>query len=164
MHCNTRRTRVPLNKLLGQSSSLEIGKVPPASRMKACKWKGKVQTGNVEWVKRPWGVNSIHYPPYLEILYATFKLNRAETVDTTSSSCKTNTMCGYICLWTQLLKDFSCVGGTTCCRISQLDPDHPSLAEADWHFIAHLPFYSRLFRRLLRGLRSPWPVVRWSHT
>ena len=43
---------------------------------------GSVQTRNVEWVKRPWGVNSIHYPPYLEILYATFKLNRAETVDT----------------------------------------------------------------------------------
>ena len=49
---------------------------------------GNVQTGNGEWVKRPWGVNSIHYPPYLEILYATFKLNRAETVDTTSSSVK----------------------------------------------------------------------------
>ena len=64
---------------------------------------GNVQTGNVEWVKRPWGVNSIHYPPYLEILYATFKLNHAETVDTMSSSCKTYTTCGlwrYISLWT----------------------------------------------------------------
>ena len=68
-----------------------------------------------------------------------------------------------ISLWPQLLKDLSCVPGTTCCRISQLDPGHPSLAEADWHFIAHLPFYSRLFRRLLPGLRSPWPV-RWSLT
>ena len=72
---------------------------------------GNVQTGNGEWVKKPWGVNSIHYPPYLEILYATFKLNRAETVDTTSSSCKTYATCRYISLWTQPLKDLSCVPG-----------------------------------------------------
>ena len=79
---------MPFSKLLLQQSSLAIGKAPPTriqNEVKVIpggKWMGSVQTRNVEWVKRPWGVNSIHYSPYLEILYATFKLNRAETVDT----------------------------------------------------------------------------------
>ena len=51
------------------------------SKSDKCNWETIVQTGNMEWVERPWVVNSIHYPPYLEILYATFELNRGETVD-----------------------------------------------------------------------------------
>ena len=84
-----------------------------------------------------------------------------------SSSCNT-----HVPAWTQVSKDDQAspvLSVTTCCRKSQPDPGHPSPAQADWHFIIHLPFYSPLFRRLVGGVRStgPWSASRshtWGHS
>ena len=38
-------------------------------------------TQNVKWVMTPQGVNSVHYPPYFEIIYGTFKIDHSKAVD-----------------------------------------------------------------------------------
>ena len=75
----------------------------------------------MKWVMTPRGVNSVHYPPYFEIIYGTFKIDHSKAVDiipwSMSSSCNT-----HVPAWTQVSKDDQAspvLSVTTCCRKSQ---------------------------------------------